>query len=65
MTMTDPIADFLTRIRNAIGVKHDRVDMPVSKIKRELCRILKQEGFIEDYEEIEAQPVNQLRVFLR
>ena len=65
MTMTDPIADFLTRIRNAILVKHDRVDVPVSKIKRELCRILKEEGFIEDYEEIEAQPVNLIRIFLR
>ena len=65
MTMSDPIADFLTRIRNAITVKHDRVDIPLSKIKRELCRILKEEGFIEDFEEIEAQPVNTLRVFLR
>ena len=66
MTMTDPIADFLTRIRNAIQVKHDRVDVPASKIKRELCRILKEEGYIEGYEEIEAQPVNQrsLRVVM-
>ena len=65
MTMTDPIADFLTRIRNAIMVKHDRVDVPVSKIKCELCRILKEEGFIRDYEEIEGQPVGTLRIFLR
>ena len=46
MTMTDPIADFLTRIRNALVAKHDRVDVPLSKMKRELCRILKDEGFI-------------------
>ncbi|MEE8166749.1 MAG: 30S ribosomal protein S8 [Myxococcota bacterium] len=65
MTMTDPIADFLTRIRNAILVKHDRVDIPASKIKRELCRILKEEGFIEDYEEIEDSPANLIRIFLR
>lgn len=65
MTMTDPIADFLTRIRNAIIAKHDRVDVPLSKMKRELCRILKAEGFIVDFEEVEGEPVSTLRIYLR
>ena len=65
MTMTDPIADFLTRVRNAIIAKHDRVDIPHSKMKRELCRILKDEGFILDWEEVEGEPTSLLRIFLR
>ena len=65
MTMTDPIADFLTRIRNALIAKHDRVDVPLSKMKRELCRILKEERYIIDFEEIEGKPVSSLRIYLR
>ena len=65
MTMTDPIADFLTRIRNALIAKHDRVDVPLSKMKRELCRILKEESYIIDFEEIEGKPVSSLRIYLR
>ena len=49
MSMTDPIADMLTRIRNACGSKHRRVDMPVSKVKTEIARILKENNFIQDY----------------
>ena len=49
MSMTDPIADMLTRIRNACGSKHRRVDMPVSKMKVEIARILKENNFIQDY----------------
>ena len=49
MSMTDPIADMLTRIRNACGSKHRRVDMPVSKMKTEIARILKENNFIQDY----------------
>lgn len=49
MYTTDPIADFLTRIRNAISAKHDIVEIPVSKEKVEMARILKEEGFIRDY----------------
>ena len=48
MSMTDPIADLLTRIRNAHIAKHDRLDAPSSKLRLEVCRILKQEGYIED-----------------
>ncbi len=49
MTMTDPISDLLTRIRNAIAARHDTVDVPASRMKLELVRILKEEGFIESY----------------
>ena len=54
--MTDPIADMLTRIRNAITANHSRVDIPGSKLKLELARILKEEGYIGDYE---VQPDEQ------
>ena len=49
MSMTDPIADMLTRIRNAVGSKHRRVDMPASKLKTEIARLLKESNFISDY----------------
>lgn len=49
MAMTDPIADMLTRIRNASTVAHETVDIPASKLKVELARVLKEEGFIADY----------------
>ena len=50
MTMTDPIADMLTRIRNAAMVSHETVDVPASKLKVQLAKLLKEEGFISDYE---------------
>jgi small subunit ribosomal protein S8 len=50
MSMTDPIADFLTRLRNAAQAQHQDVLIPASKLKRELARILKEQGYIEDYE---------------
>ena len=53
MVMTDPIADFLTRIRNANMVKHETLEVPASKIKRDIAEILKREGFIRDVEYIE------------
>ncbi len=65
MSMTDPIADFLTRIRNALIVKHDRLDVPDSKLKRELAALLKQEGYIAEFETIEQKPQGVLRVYLR
>jgi small subunit ribosomal protein S8 len=49
MSVNDPIADFLTRIRNAHMAKHDSVEIPHSKLKRELARILKEEGYINDF----------------
>lgn len=65
MSMTDPIADLLSRIRNAHLAKHDRLDVPVSKLKVEICKILKEEGFIKNFRLIEGTPVGTLRVFLR
>ena len=50
MSMTDPIADFLTRIRNGIMAAHEEVDIPASRLKTEMARILKQQGYIEGYE---------------
>ena len=60
MSMTDPIADMLTRIRNACGSKHRRVDMPVSKVKTEIARILKENNFIQDYQMIETDDGRRL-----
>lgn len=50
MTMTDPIADFLTRIRNGVSAAHETVEVPASKLKEELARILAQQGYIDSYE---------------
>ena len=50
MSMTDPIADFLTRIRNGIQASHETVDIPASKLKREMARILKEQGYIAGYD---------------
>ena len=63
--MTDPIADMLTRIRNAVQVERPHVDMPVSKVKRGVADVLKREGYIWDWEEVENQPVNQIRIELK
>ena len=60
MSMTDPIADMLTRIRNACGSKHRRVDMPISKVKAEIARILKEEHFIQDFQTIETEDGRRL-----
>lgn len=66
MSMTDPIADMLTRIRNACTSKHRRVDMPTSKIKVEIARLLKDNNFIQDYRLVETEEGRQtLRVVLK
>jgi small subunit ribosomal protein S8 len=63
---TDPIADLLTRIRNAARAKHARVDMPASKLKVEIVRILKEEGYISTYKLVEENKTRRvLRVFLK
>jgi small subunit ribosomal protein S8 len=54
--MTDPIADMLTRIRNAVRARHQRVDIPASRFKLEIARILEQEGYIAGFRQIEAKP---------
>jgi small subunit ribosomal protein S8 len=64
MSMTDPIADLLTRIRNAHRAKHDRLDVPASNLKLEVCRILKEEGYIKNVELVEGEPHSVIRVFL-
>ena len=60
MSMTDPIADMLTRLRNACISKHRRVDMPVSKMKIEIARILKENNFIQDYRLVDTEEGRQL-----
>ncbi|USS85632.1 30S ribosomal protein S8 [Fructilactobacillus ixorae] len=65
MAMTDPIADFLTRIRNANMARHTSVDVPASKIKRNIAEILKREGFISRVEYIEDDKQGVIRVFLK
>ncbi len=63
--MTDPIADMLTRIRNAYAAKHQKVDVPLSNLKVEIARILKEEGFINNYRVIGEGARRMIRVFLR
>lgn len=65
MTMTDPIADMLTRIRNANIVKHESLEIPASNIKKEIAEILKNEGFIKNVEYIEDDKQGIIRVFLK
>ena len=63
--MTDPIADMLTRMRNAIAAKHSRVDIPASKLKVRLAELLKDEGFIKNFRVIEDRKQGILRVYLK
>ncbi len=70
--MTDPIADMLTRIRNAVTAKHTRVDMPASRIKADIARILQDEGYIQGFKTLDpaadaktTSPVKTLRLFLK
>ncbi len=63
--MSDPIADMLTRIRNALLVKRTTVDIPASKLKLEIARILKEEGYIENFSLVEQQPFNIIQLELK
>jgi small subunit ribosomal protein S8 len=66
MSMTDPVADMLTRIRNACGSKHRRVDIPASKLKLEIARLLKENNFIQDFRTVSTENGRQvLRVVLK
>ncbi len=65
MSMTDPVSDMLTRIRNATTVRHDRTDIPASKVKLEIAKILKQEGYIRTFKTIEEGPQGLIRVYLK
>jgi small subunit ribosomal protein S8 len=68
--MTDPIADMLTRLRNAVGAKHSRVDIPASRLKVDIARILQDEGYIQGFKLLDDEtgqggPVKILRLFLK
>ena len=65
MCMTDPIADLLTRIRNALTARHERVDLPSSKVKVNIARILKDEGYIKNFKVIKDNKQGVLRIFLK
>lgn len=65
MVMTDPIADMLTRIRNANMVRHEKLEVPASNMKKQIAEILKREGFIRDYEYVEDNKQGVLRIFLK
>ncbi len=65
MNMTDPIADMITRIRNANSINKEMVEIPASTIKISIAKLLKEEGYILDYKVIETDPQNILRVFLK
>ena len=65
MSLTDPVADFLARIRNAIRARHQKLDVPASKLKTEIARILKEEGYIANYKAAEEDGHAVLRVYLK
>ena len=65
MTVSDPIADMLTRIRNAVMVRHDSVLIPASRMKLSIAKILKGEGFISDYEVLKGTPHRVIKIYLK
>ena len=65
MSLTDPVADFLARVRNAIQAKQQKVDVPASKLKLEIARILKEEGYIANFKATEEEGRKILRVYLK
>ncbi|MCU1269224.1 MAG: rpsH [Acidobacteriaceae bacterium] len=65
MNLTDPVSDMLTRIRNAIRARHQKVDVPASKLKVEIARILKEEGFISNFKATEEEGHKVVRIYLK
>ena len=65
MNLTDPVADFLTRIRNAMRSRHQKLDVPASKLKAEIARILKEEGYIANFKPTEEAGMKVIRVYLK
>ena len=65
MSVSDPIADMLTKIRNAGKAKHEKVDIPTSKLKLEIVKILKTEGYIKNFKKITQDAQNSIRIFLK
>ena len=65
MRLTDPVADMLARMRNAIHARHQKVDIPASRLKAEIARILKEEGYISNYKATEEEGHKVLRIYLK
>ena len=65
MRFTDPVADMLARIRNAIQARHQKVDIPASKLKAEIARILKEEGYIANFKAVDEEGHRTLRIYLK
>ena len=65
MNMTDPIADMLTRVRNALAARHPKVDVPASKLKSEIARILKEEGYIANFKVAEEEGKRTIKIYLK
>ncbi|MBM3736204.1 MAG: 30S ribosomal protein S8 [Acidobacteria bacterium] len=63
--VSDPIADMLTRLRNAMQARHPKVDVPSSKLKMEIARILKEEGYVLNYKLVEEGPARTIRIYLK
>ena len=65
MSVSDPIADMLTKVRNAVTARHEKVDVPTSKLKLEIVKILKTEGYIKNFKKITQDNINVIRIFLK
>ena len=65
MSASDPVADMLTKVRNAVAVRHEKVDAPTSKLKLEIVKILKTEGYIKNFKKVQEDGKNVIRIFLK
>jgi len=65
MSVSDPIADMLTKVRNAVQARHEKVDVPTSKLKLEIVKILKTEGYIKNFKKVQEEGKNIIRIFLK
>lgn len=65
MSVSDPVADMLTKVRNAAMARHEKVDIPASKLKLEIVKILKTEGYIKNFKKVSQDGLNSIRVFLK
>ena len=65
MSASDPVADMLTKVRNAVAVRHEKVDVPTSKLKLEIVKILKTEGYIKNFKKVQEEGKNIIRIFLK
>ncbi len=65
MSVSDPVADMLTKVRNAAMARHEKVDIPASKLKLEIVKILKTEGYIKNFKKVTQDGFNSIRVFLK